>query len=204
MPWFKRTSSMKEGVLKKPSFKNIRKSSIMQDMRTAIAFYSRSGNCRFVAERISKIISEAGGFAELIEIKLAKDFSSIRPLDYLLAGKSAVMKETPQLARILFYPEQFDNIILGTPIWANDMASPMRTFICENLAALQSKPVSAYVCLAGKNGTAALENIRGFAGIEKLEATLSLTNPKKHDDAETDIKIRGFCEKILSEYKITH
>ncbi len=166
-------------------------------MKIAIAYYSKSGNCKIVAEKICDILKNAGQTAETFEIKLAKEFSKIGIFNYFLEGKSSYKQEKPELAPMDFNPEQFDCIILGTPVWASDMASPMRTFISNNLDTLRSKSVSAFMCLAGKDASQELEKMRQSIGIKKFASSVSLTNPKKNNTPVTNRKIQEFCEKTI-------
>ena len=42
------------------------------------------------------------------------------------------MAETPKLMPYIFEAEQYDQIVIGFPVWAGNVAPPVRTFAIEN------------------------------------------------------------------------
>jgi len=67
---------------------------------------------------------------------------------FLWGGKSAVMREKPKLLPYEFKAEQYDTVIMGTPVWASSFAPPIRTFVQENKS-IQKKNLLHLYALAG-------------------------------------------------------
>ena len=61
-------------------------------MRTAIVYYSMSGNTEFVADKIAKNID-----ADVIRIQPVKEYPNQGVRKFIWGGKSAVMGDKPKL-----------------------------------------------------------------------------------------------------------
>ena len=155
-------------------------------MKTAIVFYSMSGNVRWTAERIAELTD-----GDLIELRCVKEFPDKGFRKFFWSGKSAVMKEKPALQPYEFEADKYDCIILGSPVWAANIAPPLRTFISENADSLENKVISAFVCMSGSGGEKALEKL---ADLISLSKTMILIDPKERENPENEVKIREFCD----------
>ncbi len=159
-------------------------------MNTAIVYYSMSGNTHQTAEKIARLTG-----AELIRIEPVKEYPSKGFKKFLWGGKSAVMGETPQLQPYRFEGD-CDRVILGTPVWASNMAPPIRSFIKENRDALKDRSIAAFICFSGGGADKALEKLRKLLGIDGFDAELVLIDPKDKPSPENEEKIRAFCDKL--------
>lgn len=159
-------------------------------MKTAIVYYSMSGNTKMVAEIIAKELS-----ADLIEIKPVKDYPDKGARKFIWGGMKAVMGEKPQLNPYEFNGD-YDRIIFATPVWASSFTPPIRTFIDENRAALKGKRFSVCVCYAGGGAEKAIDKLAKFLGIEHFDAQLILVDPKDQPSQENEEKIQAFCGKL--------
>ena len=155
-------------------------------MKTAIVFYSMSGNVRWTAERIAELTD-----GDLIELRCVKEFPDKGFRKFFWSGKSAVMKEKPALQPYEFEADKYDCIILGSPVWAANIAPPLRTFISENAGFLENKVISAFVCMSGSGGEKALEKLSDLISLSK---TMILIDLKERENPENEIKIREFCD----------
>lgn len=160
-------------------------------MKTAIVYYSMSGNTQQTAE---KIAAQLG--AELIRLEPVKEYPSTGFKKFLWGGKSAVMGERPRLQPYRF-DGGYDRVILGSPVWASNMAPPIRSFITENREALKGAQVAAFVCLSGSGADKALAKVKKLLGIEAFAAELILVDPKDHPKPEDGEKIAAFCEELV-------
>ena len=93
-------------------------------MKTAIVYYSMSGNTKYVADKIAEKLG-----ADIIRIEPVKAYPDEGAKKFIWGGKSAVMGEKPVLQPYEFSLEKYDRIILGTPVWASTFTPPVRTFI---------------------------------------------------------------------------
>lgn len=160
-------------------------------MRTAIVYYSMSGNTKFVAERIAEKVN-----ADMIRIEPVKAYPDQGAKKFIWGGKSAVMGEKPQLQPYEFKPEQYDRIIFGTPVWASSFAPPIRTFIHDNKSVLEKK-IAVFMCFSGGGADKAIHKMKRYIGIDKFEAEIVLVDPKENVKPEDEAKIEEFCSALL-------
>lgn len=157
-------------------------------MKTAIIYYSMSGNTEYVAEKIGKQIG-----ADLIRIEPEKAYPDSGAKKFIWGGKSAVMGDTPKLKTYDFKADEYEQIIFGFPVWAGTFTPPIRTFIQENKDVIKDKKIAAFTCLAGNGGEKALEKLKKFLDISAFAAELILIDPKEKQSEENDKKIEDFC-----------
>ncbi|MBY9021719.1 MAG: flavodoxin family protein [Candidatus Lokiarchaeota archaeon] len=81
------------------------------DSKILIVYYSLTGNTRFIAECIQEILK-----ADLQEIKPKKDIKPKGAMKYFWGGYKATMKKKPSLEPIEKDPNNYDVIIIGTPV----------------------------------------------------------------------------------------
>lgn len=165
-------------------------------MRTAIVYYSMSGNTKYVADKIA-VKLKASGEVDIIRIEPEKAYPDKGAMKFFWGGKSAVMGEKPTLQRYEFSIEQYDRIIFGTPVWASNFAPPIRTFIQQN-PDVQEKKIAVFTCFSGGGADKAIDKMRKYIGIEKFEAKLVLVDPKENRKVEDDAKIEEFCSALVS------
>ena len=164
-------------------------------MKTAIVYYSMSGNTEYVAEKIADKL-KAADEVKLIRISPEKAYPDKGARKFLWGGKSAVMGETPKLMPYEFNAQDFDRVIFGTPVWASTFVPPLKTFLKEN-PGLGSKVVAVFTCFSGGGADKAILKMKKHLGIESLEAELILVDPKDNVKAEDDMKISEFCSALI-------
>ena len=173
-------------------------------MNIAIVYYSMSENTTYVAEKIRDVMTaqlkktdesagqENASSVDLIRIAPVKAYPDSGSAKFLWGGKSAVMKEKPELQPYQFDAEKYDRILIGTPVWAWTMSPPIRTFIDENREGLRGKNIGVFVC-SGGGGIKAITKIRKFLPVEKLRDALDLIEPKNNPKESDEQAIQRFC-----------
>ena len=159
-------------------------------MKTAIVYFSLSGNTDFAAKKIAETLH-----ADLIRLQPEKAYPDSGFRKFFWGGKSAVMGETPALAGQPFQLADYDCVILGTPVWAGTFAPPLRTLIRANAGKWREKRVAAFVCSGGGPGKA-LDKLKTELGIPAFAAALSLIDPKARPSQENERKIAEFCVEV--------
>lgn len=132
-------------------------------MKRLIVYYSLEGNTHFIAESMERILG-----ADLLRLESRKEYADKGAGKYIWGGKSAVMKEKPKLKPYHVNLSQYDEIIIGFPVWASTFAPPIRTFVHENKTVLKRKRIAAYACQAGSGAEKAFEKLKNFMEIEDL------------------------------------
>ena len=102
-------------------------------MNGLIIYFSRTGRTR----KVAKAIQEATGF-DLEEIK--EKAGRVGTLGWLKSGMESTRRMLPKIMPLTHDPSQYDIVVIGTPIWASNMSSPIRAFITEYQKRLTSSP----------------------------------------------------------------
>lgn len=159
-------------------------------MKTAVVYYSLTGNADFAAKRIAEKLN-----ADLIRLEPEKAYPNSGFRKFFWGGKSAVMGETPTLAGQPFQLVDYDCVILGTPVWAGTFAPPLRTLIRQNMGKWKEKKVAVFVCSGGGPGKV-LDKLKKEMDIPAFATSLSLIDPKDKPSRENDGKIAEFCASV--------
>ena len=92
------------------------------NLRTLIVYYSRTGFTATIARALANRLD-----ADTREIDCERYTGGI--LRYLLAGYESVRGKLPEIEITEFAAEQYDLVLIGTPIWTSYPALPVRTFL---------------------------------------------------------------------------
>lgn len=160
-------------------------------MKTAIVYYSMGGNTAMIAGKLAQALS-----ADAIELRPEKAYPDKGLKKFLWGGKSAVMGETPKLLPYTFDPEAYDRVIIGFPVWASNMAPPVRTFVRDWKESLKGKEVAAFACQGGSGAEKAFAKLLACLGREELAATVILNDPKDRPNPENDRKLDAFRSSL--------
>ena len=160
-------------------------------MKTAIVYYSLTGNSRYAATSAARRLG-----ADLIRLAPVKAYPDSGFRKYFWGGKSAVMGEEPELEPYEFDADEYGRVIFCFPVWAGSPAPPIRTFIKENKGALKGKRCAALLCFSGGGDEKALAKLRALLGVNELEAELVLVDPRDRSDASKDKAIEDFCKEL--------
>lgn len=159
-------------------------------MKTAVVYFSLTGNTDFAAKRIAENLH-----ASLVRLEPEKAYPDSGFRKFFWGGKSAVMGETPKLTGRPFAFGDYDCVILGTPVWAGTFAPPLRTLIREHAGEWKEKRIAAFVCSGGGPGKA-LDRLKAELDIPAFAAVLSLIDPKDQPARDNESRIAAFCESV--------
>jgi len=120
-----------------------------------VVCFSLTGNTRLVAKTMAKEIN-----ADYAEIVPLKQYPLRGAYLYIKGGKEAVFKSEPALEEGTVRYEDYDLIIVGTPVWAGTMAPPLRTFLKS--PALRGKKLFLF-CTHGSGPGSCLRDMREIA-----------------------------------------
>ncbi len=141
-------------------------------MNVLVVYYSRTGTTKKVANFIQEKFH-----ADIDEINPSKNYDG--KLGYARGGFEASTNKMPKLENNLKNPSNYDLTIIGTPVWAFTMASPVLTYLREN-----------------KNN---FNNVAFFttAGSSGMESTLK--NMEK--ESKNPLKTLYLTRKEMEDYK---
>jgi flavodoxin len=111
---------------------------------TLIAFYSWGGYTRRIAHEIARRCD-----ADLEDIQLAQDRAGWP--GYVKSAYEALSRSLPSLGPLEHDPRGYRVVVLGTPIWAWHISSPIRAYVERHREAFQHV---AFFCTMGGVGVA--------------------------------------------------
>lgn len=152
--------------------------------RILVAYYSWTG----VTAKLARAIAD-GLAADLEEIREIK--SRRMPLGAFRGVFEVLTKRRPALASQQKNAADYDLVVLGFPVWAATMASPMRSYAIGEGA--RAKAIAAFCTLGGSGGEDAMTKLQAALG-RKLEAQLIVDAAAlKSGDwkAQADAFVRG-------------
>jgi len=153
--------------------------------RYLVAYYSWTGNTAKVANLIAETLS-----ADIEEIH------DVKPRGGLFAFPAAVvaslLKRSPPILPPTKSVADYDVVILGCPVWASNMATPMRTYIMRETPGM--KQVAMFCTLGGSGGNAALSRMAALCGRTSL-ADLIVEQPALASGAWRS-SIEGFASQV--------
>lgn len=133
-------------------------------MKTLIVFYSRTGLTKKVA---LSLIEKIG--ADLEEIIDTDKRAGI--LGYVRSGREAVMKKLATIEATKYLPNDYELVIIATPLWAGTMASPVRSYLSKFKD--QLKKIAFFTTQQGVGQEKVFKILEDFCGQKSL-ANLSV------------------------------
>jgi len=99
-------------------------------MRVAIVFYSKTGITKEIVLKISNMLKEKGIAVDVFELKPLHDYGGLLYLNPRLIYETLIRKST-EITVIPYEPklENYDILILASPIWCETITPPIREFI---------------------------------------------------------------------------
>jgi flavodoxin len=119
-------------------------------MKTLVAFYSRTGNTQFVAEKIAQNLR-----ADLCVIKDKKNREG--RLIYLTGGFAALREKSTEI-EVSKPVADYEFVVVGSPVWAGKMAPAVRKLLVAN--DFSDKLVAFFVTLGGNKAEKPLKNMK--------------------------------------------
>jgi flavodoxin len=156
-------------------------------MKALVVYYSRTGNTKFVAEKIAQ---ELG--AEIEEVIDKKN--RIGPIAYLSAGKDAARRNKTEIAETSKNPSEFDLVVVGTPNWVSKPTPAIRTYLSKY--DLAGKKVATFCITDGySGGEKVIEEIRALIPNSDSAEHLVVSKPTENR-ADTENKISEWCNRL--------
>jgi flavodoxin len=160
-------------------------------MKVLVVYYSRTGNTRFVAEKI------AGKLKADIEEVIDKK-SRGGTIGWLRAGIDATRRKETKIEETKHSASDYDLIVLGSPVWNKRIPPAMRTYINKN--DLTKKKIAFF------NTNYSDDTINTFPVMSELAknqtpiAQLVVSKVQKNT-SEAGKKAEDWCEQIIISLK---
>lgn len=141
-------------------------------MKGLIVYFSRTGRTRKVAEAIQALT----GF-DMEEIKEAKGRGG--PIGWLKSGMESTRKMLPRIEAPRHDLASYDIVVIGTPIWASNMSSPVRAYITSH--GPEIKAIALFCTGDGNDPETVFAPITEMLGKEPV-ATLGLIGEEREGE----------------------
>jgi flavodoxin len=152
-------------------------------MKTLIVYYSGTNVTKDIANRLQKELD-----CDIEEITDGGKYDG--RLGYMKGGMNASMGRTSDIDPISKNPSDYDLVIIGTPVWASNMATPVYTYLIKYNDQIK-KMASFCTCISG-GYEKALEKIAEVSG--KTQVSTMFLNAK--DVKNPTEKINTFIKNI--------
>ena len=118
------------------------------------------------------------------------------PSKFLKSTFESILGHNTEIKPSKIDPQGYDLVIIGTPVWAGTMSSPIFTYMKQNFLKFDQV---AFFCTCGSNGAeSTLKNMERLIRKEPV-STLSLT--KKELKNNMNGKINNFISEL--KYELT-
>jgi len=124
-------------------------------MKILLVYYSRTNNTRKISEEISTKLN-----CDIEEIRDLKERSG--KLNYLKSGYEAIRSKETQIEDMKNDPSDYDLVIVGTPVWASTMATPVLTYLNKNKNKI--KDLAILITFGGSGYEKTTNNIEKLCG----------------------------------------
>lgn len=156
-------------------------------MKSLVVYYSRSGNTRFVAEKIAQEIG--GDVEEIIDTKRRNGL-----LGFVLSGYDATRGRLTVIAESKKSPKDYDLIVIGTPMWNKRIAPAVRTYLQDNK--FSGKRIALFCTNLGSQPERVFKSLKELMPGCNFIGELTITNAKK-DREKTEKKISEWSKSLL-------
>ena len=154
-------------------------------MNGIIVYFSRTGRTRKVAEAIQTLT----GF-DIEEIRERKGRGG--PIGWLKSGMESTRTMLPMIEALQYDQASYDLVVIGTPIWASNMSSPVRAYVTRHGPDIRR---AALFCTGdGDKPEKAFAPITELLGKEPI-ATMGLIGEEREGEAATQ-RIEAFVADL--------
>ncbi len=150
-------------------------------MKALVVYYSRTGTTKKVGEEIAKYLK-----ADVEQIEDVK--SRLGLIGWLRSGKEGQKKILAEILPIKKDPSKYDLVLIGTPNWAANMSSPVRTYLSKH-----KFKKTAYFLTGGADPGLAFKDMEALAG--KPIATLVVLSKEVAQNAYSG-KVKEFVDRL--------
>lgn len=146
-------------------------------MKTLVAYFSLDGDTQLIAETIADKLK-----ADILNLEPVKPFPSEGFGKFFVGGMSVLFNKKPRLKNEDIDLRQYDNIIIGSPVWAGSYSPPVNTFISKYR--FTGKNVALFLCSGGGGVEKCFEKFRKELSGNNFLGEIDFIEPLKTDKTE--------------------
>ncbi|MBE6017812.1 MAG: hypothetical protein E7233_09455 [Lachnospiraceae bacterium] len=156
-------------------------------MKRLVVYYSLSGNTKNAAEKIAGMLD-----ADIMKLETVKPMPKSFAAQIIVGGGQVALKHVPEIKPLEKDPAQYDEIILGTPIWNSKGVPAVNAFLKDKDAA--AKVTSVFILSGGGEIGKCVDALA--AQLPNLKNKVSLLDKKHEASKENDTKISQFADAV--------
>ena len=154
-------------------------------MKYLVAYYSRTGNTRQLAQQIAEALS--ADIDEIIDKKKRKGVSG-----WLSAGRDGTGKRDTEIT-MKKNPLEYDVLVVGSPVWGSNLTPAIRKYLTTY--SLQGKKVAFFATSDGDDQSEVFTQMKALSSGADLLATFGTA--KKHlKDGSHEAGLKGFLASL--------
>ncbi len=142
-------------------------------MKNLVLYYSLNGNTDFVAKKLAEKLE-----ADVITIEPTKDYPK-GFAKYIVGGFQALFRIKVDISPIEVDLDEYDQVVIGSPVWASTMTPPLRSFLKDNQ--IEDKNVVMFCTYEGQAGKV-FDHIEKSIGKNNIVDRLEFKDPLKKMD----------------------
>lgn len=155
-------------------------------MKAIIVYYSQDGNTEVIAKDIARKIN-AGTYR--LKSKNELDNEGVSHRRGFRAFSSKLANQDLKL-------DEYDTVIIGTPVWAYKKSSAVKAFLTQN--DFCGKSVYLFACHSGDGAENCLAGMKSKFKKSTIKGAEDFVVPILNSKEQTK-KISSFCELIMSD-----
>lgn len=156
-------------------------------MKRAIIYYSLSENTKEAAEKIAEKLG-----VDLYRINTKKPMPTSFNKQIMFGGMQATFGLKPVITDVPDNLSEYDEIILGTPIWAGKHAPAINTLI-HNYH-IENKVIAVFTLSGGGDNDKCIPVLEKL--LPNMKYNVALADKKNDKSAENESLIKSFVEKL--------
>lgn len=158
-------------------------------MKRAVIYYSLTDNTKEAADQIAQILS-----ADIYRIVTRKPMPAGKGSQMMFGGMQATFGMCPKILGMPENIDTYDEIIIGTPIWAGKHAPAMNTLLKNQN--LREKITGVFTFSGGGDNDKCISGL--IRKIPQLKYTVALADRNNKMAEENAAKVQSFAEEILN------
>lgn len=158
-------------------------------MKRAVIYFSLTDNTKIAAEKITQICD-----ADIFRVEMIKPLPESFVRQIMIGGMQALFEMKPKIKGLPEDIALYDEIILGTPVWAGKCASPINTVLTDRDLC---KKITAVFTLSGSGDSGKCEK-QLREKLSDLNHILALADRKSSLAEDNDLRIKNFAESICN------
>ena len=159
-------------------------------MKRAIIYYSLSNNTKVTAEKMADTLG-----ADIYRIDLVKPLPSNKAGQMFEGGRQVTFGVKPEINGAPEDISSYDEIIIGSPIWAGKCASPFNTLLANK--DLCAKITAVFTYSGGGDNDGCIKALNKI--LPNLKYNVALADSKSKFAPQNESKIEEFIKNFNKE-----